>query len=419
MYRLKGLSLAAALVGLLPAAGFAWEYVSDAPVPSAPASSSPAPPTPVQPDSLIEDTAHYHVSSDGGSGLEIGGWLSSGFLANSRGTRDNGPLGFNSPTDFNLNQLWVYVEKATDTGGYGIDWGYRADFMFGMDADDTQAFGGLGWDTTWGTSSRYGFALPQLYAEVAINDLTIKAGHFYTLIGAEVVPAPDNFFYSHAYTMYYGEPFTHTGVLASYAWSDDVTIFGGWTQGWDTGFDNTPGADTFLGGISLPLTESLSLTWACTAGTFGPATPQKTALGLSDGDIYMNSFVFEWSLSDRWTYIFQHDLGVNRTAGGPQSEWYGVNQYLQCQISDTLAAGARLEWFRDDDGARISYNGLAVGNYGEVTLGVNWSPRERLVIRPEIRYDWFDGNAAVGALPFAGGSNSDQFTGGLDFYVTF
>ena len=55
--------------------------------------------------------------------------------------------------------------------------------------------------------------MPQAYAEVGYNDLTVKVGHFYTIIGYEVVPAPDNFFYSHAYTMQYGEPFTHTGML--------------------------------------------------------------------------------------------------------------------------------------------------------------------------------------------------------------
>ena len=56
----------------------------------------------------------------------------------------------------------------------------------------------------------------KLYFEAGYGDLTVKIGHFYTIIGWEVVTAPDNFFYSHAYTMYNSEPFTHTGVLATY-----------------------------------------------------------------------------------------------------------------------------------------------------------------------------------------------------------
>ena len=55
--------------------------------------------------------------------------------------------------------------------------------------------------------------MPQLYAEIAYNDLKVKVGHFYTPIGYEVVQVPQNFFYSHSYSHTFGEPFTHTGFL--------------------------------------------------------------------------------------------------------------------------------------------------------------------------------------------------------------
>ena len=57
----------------------------------------------------------------------------------------------------------------------------------------------------------YAWALPQAYAELADCDVSVKLGHFYTPVGYEVVTSPDNFFYSHAFTMYNSEPFTHTG----------------------------------------------------------------------------------------------------------------------------------------------------------------------------------------------------------------
>ena len=75
--------------------------------------------------------------------------------------------------------------------------------------------------------------MPQLYAEVGSQALNVKFGHFYTLIGYEVVPAIGNFFYTHAYTMQYGEPFTHTGVLGTWVPNDQLTIIGGITNGWD------------------------------------------------------------------------------------------------------------------------------------------------------------------------------------------
>ena len=37
--------------------------------------------------------------------------------------------------------------------------------------------------------------LPQFYLEVAVNNLTVKLGHFATFTSYEVVPAPMNFFY--------------------------------------------------------------------------------------------------------------------------------------------------------------------------------------------------------------------------------
>ena len=74
-------------------------------------------------------------------------------------------------------------------------------------------------------------AIPQLYVEAGYGDLSVKAGHFYTIIGYEVVQATGNFFYSHAYTFNFSEPFTHTGVLATYNASDDVTDLG-WLHAW-------------------------------------------------------------------------------------------------------------------------------------------------------------------------------------------
>jgi hypothetical protein len=118
------------------------------------------------------------------------------------------PLGFNNlGSGVNLHQLWAYVGKEANTDGCGWDWGARVDYVFGVDGPDTQAFRGTQWDVGW-TDGDYGSAIPQAYAEIAINYLTVKAGYFYTSIGYEVVQAPQNFFYSHSYTQYYIEPFT-------------------------------------------------------------------------------------------------------------------------------------------------------------------------------------------------------------------
>ena len=188
----------------------------------------------------------------------------------------NDLLSFNDvPDNVNLNQQWFYVEKTVD-GSCGCDLGGRIDVVYGTDAQKTQAFGnpnagvrGDGFfDASW-DHGEYGLAMPQLYGEVAYDDLAVKVGHFFTPMGYEVIPATGNFFYTHSYTMFNSEPFTHTGVLATYTGYEDLTLYGGWTLGWDTGFDQLNSGSNFLGGFSAELDDNVTFTYICTAGNFG------------------------------------------------------------------------------------------------------------------------------------------------------
>ena len=49
------------------------------------------------------------------------------------------------------------------------------------------------------------------------------------------------------------------------------------------------------------------------------------------------------------------------------------------------------------------------------TLGVNWRPFSQMVVRPELRWDSFDG----AGLPFDNNSSRDQFTLGMDAVYVF
>ncbi len=342
-----------------------------------------------------------------GSGIEFGGWISAGGYGNSDNAASNGPLGFNNVGDgFTANQLWFYAEKAADTGGYGWDWGGRVDYLFGVDGPDTQANRGLGWDTAWDTSRDYGSALPQLYGTIGYNDWLAKVGYFYTYIGYESVPAPDNFFYSHAYTQYYIEPFNHTGAVLEYNGYENWTFFGGWTLGWDTAFEQNNGASTFLGGVSYHPYDNLTVSYTTSAGRFE-----------NNNDIYMHSIVMELGLTDRLEWVIQSDLNTqegarhNIVAGG-------VNQYLYYTFNDSWQLGLRFEWLYDRDGAFV-LPGQAAGSYYNLTAGINWKPCENLTFRPEIRYDWFSGTFTPGGLPFDNGQDNEQFAGGFDVIFQF
>lgn len=350
--------------------------------------------------------------------IQIGGWVEAGLYSNAYGDSSNGPLGFNNVAGGAVNQLWVYGERKTKTDGYGVDWGFRTDYVFGTDGPDTQAFGDRSWDYGWNSSRDYGSAIPQFYSDLAINDLTIRMGRFFTPIGSEVIPAVNNFFYSHTYEMFYGEPFTHTGAVAMYKFSDKLTGMAGWTDGWDGGFKNNNHASTFLGGLSVNPSDKATVAWYCTFGTFGNGSYSGNA-----GDIYMNSFVLTYKLTDRWTYLFQNDIGVNYNLPGGATHWYGINQNLIYKISDCTSMGGRLEWFDDVNGARVTGDGLGrtignPGSYWEMTYGVNYKPHANVTLRPEVRYDWFNGRVA-NERPFNRGNSTDQFSGGFDVIFTF
>jgi hypothetical protein len=345
------------------------------------------------------------------AGFDIGGWVQSGILSNAYGAPSNGPLGFNTLPDFNLHQLWMYAERKPDTTKNCFDWGARIDYIYGVDGPDTQAFGDQTWDYGWNSSSSYGSAIPQFYVELAYCDWSIKGGRFFTPIGYEVIPATGNFFFSHSYQIYYAEPFTHTGFIVTRKISEKLSAFGGWVDGWDSGFANDNAESTFLGGITATLNKKVTLGWALTAGDWGNGKVS------TDGDIYMNTICLTYKPNDKWTYVLHHDLGSNTNNPNGDASWYGIGQYVIRKINDCWSAGGRLEWFDDPQGVRVVPGNE--GSYYEATLGLNYKPHANVVLRPEVRWDWFAGDAAPGNLPFNNGQSNNQFAGGFDMIVTF
>lgn len=335
------------------------------------------------------------------NGIRVGGWAQFGY--HTQGVNGVGTDLFNNyPNRVQAQQLYMFAEKATDTGGCGWDFGFRVDGVYGTDAPDTQAFGARAntWDNPWDYGEAYGAAIPQLYGTVAYNDLTVKIGKFYTIIGYETVTAPDNFFYSHAYSQYLAEPFTHTGVLAEFAYNDNVTLFGGYTLGWDTGFTRN-GGDLFLGGVSAQVTDNITATYALTYGDFG------SGVDGSDDNGYSHSIVVDWVINDCWEYVFQSDYINNNQFLNSNDNLVTVNQYLYYTVSDCVKFGIRAEYFDDPRVGDEIY---------EVTLGMNYKPHANVVIRPEVRLNEFEPGAS---LPVSGGPARDTALFGIDAILTF
>ena len=358
-------------------------------------------------------------------GIRMGGWLEQGMTFNAQDPADrfNGPVATNDlDSEYQMNQLWLWFDRPADNGGCGFAWGghvdimYGTDWRFGINQGLEDRINGFDYQT-------YGMVIPQFYLELAYNRLSVKLGHFAGILDYEAVPAPMNPFYSHSYSYGYTVPQLVTGVLADYKLTDQFSIQAGFHRGWMKFEDNNDELD-FMGGVKWKSwNDRLTLAYAVSAGPQGDD---------GDRDRFVYSFVAQYQVNKRFKYVFVHNLGTENNAlrNGGDAEWYGINQYFLYTINPCWMAGMRVEWMRDDDGVRIggpgnipgvrawSGRGFA-GDFYEITWGLNWRPNGNWTVRPELRYDWYDGLAGPTGLPFDGGSKDHQLTVGIDAIFSF
>lgn len=396
-------------------------------------------------------------------GLSVGGWVEASVSANFNGSDDrfNGTVTFHDRTgEVQMNQAYVWLQKAVTVGGDKFDWGGRIDVMYGTDAVFTQAYGVPtfnpgdwnatthnrgNWDLRLANTGRfYGLALPQAYAQFNLpfgNGVEVKVGHFYTPLGYEVVTAPDNLFITKPYAFQYGEPFTHTGILSSYVinpnWNIRLgAVTGSSTGGWDGNWNKGLGNWSFLGGVTW--TSNDAATTLTVNSTAGHRSEQSNDFWGAYSVVGTHNF------TDKLHYIIQHDHGfadnVQTNAGPNQNaQWYGINQYLNYDVNDKFTVGLRTEWFSDPDGFRVvspvrcgastnvdvsgAANSYACGanigtlysgnDYYAVTLGANYKPTKWLSLRPNLRYDYSTARA------FDTGTRKDQLLFTADMVVSF
>ncbi len=368
--------------------------------------------------SLFNDDCGKNHFKD--NGWVMGGFTQFGYQSNPDGAfAGNGPfVNQKEYKFFGLNQQYLFLGKVAD-GSKGFDWGFRTDLMFGLDGNEGQSFGNVvgghydyfnGWN-----HGAYEWALPQLYGEVAMGNLSVKAGHFYTPVGYEVIPSNGNFFLSRQLTFYNSEPFTHTGALATYKVSDKLTVLGGWTLGMDSGFYQYAGGNSVLYGLTYAIDDKTSLIYSGIAGNLGWR-----------GDGSINSIILTRKWAEKWSTVHQFDvlgsnLGTNFNANasgfpfapaapgdGVAGDSTGLINYAFYDVTTKVKAGVRYEWYKADG-----------TSYQTLTGGVNIKPMANLVIRPEVRYMFSNGNNQIYTGPDYSGTLFNQTVFGVDAILTF
>jgi hypothetical protein len=361
-------------------------------------------------------------------GINVHGWADVGFMGNtsSPDSRFHGPYNaVDRSNEIMLNQMYLVAEKNLFDCGCSL--GGRVDLLYGEDyflaksiGLEARPDGSPRWNSEY-----YGLAVPQAYVAMGNNNLNLQLGHFYSVVGYEGVMAPANFFYSKSYSYQFAGPFTHWGGQVNWKMNDAWTLQLGVHNGWDA-LDRVSDDLGFIGKVRWDSRESD--VWSSFAVTTGKE--YNNGGGLPIVDDFTNRTRYSWlvslPLTCRMEYVFHHWLGFQQRGAldGGQADWYGIDQYLFYKINECWKTGLRFEWFRDEEGTRVGLNRLSnpndppfAGNFFSLSLGVNWSPTYNFMLRPEVRYDWYDGNAAQ--LPFNDGADDDQFMLGLDAILLF
>jgi hypothetical protein len=354
------------------------------------------------------------------AGFKITGWMygtANYNGTNSGTTRYNGPLTMNDQEGFYLNQLWINANKALEKDCFG--WGANLDVFFGNDylASLSRGFENRrarGWLPHWWENQDYGIAIPQAYVDVGTSDYYLRIGHFYTPHGFMVVQAPNNFFNTLPYGFMMTNPFTHFGVQANANVTEQISVMGAIVNGWDA-LDRPVNSAAFMGGLKYSFKESKGFV---STNLITGQEPENLGPGYAARTLITN--IVDYKPTDKWELVFENNLLWQRNRAGLGTDMsYSFIPYVFYKINDCWRAGLRYEYFHDPSGfisaERVGNpnNGPIIsagpyrGNMQSVSAGLNWAPNasKNLMIRPEVRYDWFQG---AGVQPFNAGNDDHQ-----------
>jgi hypothetical protein len=334
-----------------------------------------------------------------------------------------------------LDQLDLTIERDMVNLPKGnFDFGFKVEAGYGRDDYYTHSVGILDQhNEQGGTGLDDQLDLLQAYVEMGIPlgtgaDMEMQAGKFVGLLGYETIDPTQNLFYSHSYGFSYGRPYTMTGVLGKFVFSDEtntnkLAITGGVTEGWNqslrTNTDHNGDAD---GVVQLKATNDV-FEWTANM-MFGPMG----VLGGSPdygqwwwvpeliGTVHVSK---DFSISGDFLY----GDAPGQAIGGLTAQWFSAAGYVKYQVIPQLSLGTRIEYYHDGRGTTTGVGPPDV-NYWEATVGAVVTPfpdspwLDGLAIRPEVRCDWADQPVLdVSSTSFTG--RYSEVTAAIDVYFKF
>lgn len=305
------------------------------------------------------------------------------------------PVAGKNLSAFNLNQATITIARAPKEGFGGL-----INLTAGQDANVIASYGAgaLASSGTNPYSNNRTVDVTQAYASYAGGPLTVIAGKFATLAGAEVIAGPSNTNVSRSILFGYAIPFTHTGVRATYAATDTISLIGGVNNGWDQVSDMNTDKTLELGFTAAP-NKMFSLAGSYYGGRELSSGNTNPLTLTNNGNRQLFDIVATLNATEQLSFILNYDNGLQANATLPDgttpatARWNGLAAYANYQINDKWRASLRGEYMNDQDGYRTPWVGVqgtkgAIGQkWKEGTLTVAYMPATSFELRGEFRRD--------------------------------
>ena len=297
---------------------------------------------------------------------------------------------------FKVDVAEIVFQKAVAKPGEA---GFRIDFVAGSSIPRVSSSYGL----LQGQDVDLQQAFVSWIAPVG-SGLRLDLGKFVTHFGYEVIEGYDgwNDNATRGFLFGYTLPYAHTGVKASYTFSDQLAGMLEIVNGWDVARDNNTSKSI---GAQLTWTPSKTVTvW----GNFMTG-PERASVNSDPRTTF--DVVAQWKLTDLTVFTVEAVYGSEKGAvtPGETASWSAIAGYARLGLSDTFAFCLRAEYVNDADGARTG----AAQKLTEVTVTPEWKATPHLVFRADLRVDWSNADVFVKNDGAFKGNQATVFLNGL------
>jgi hypothetical protein len=278
---------------------------------------------------------------------------------------------------FDLHQFGLTVAKQPKEGFGGL-----VNLTVGSDAQVIHSFPELA-----GTGSSM-FDVTQAYMQYATGPLTVIAGKFTTLHGTEVIASTGNTNFSRSF-LFGAVPFTHTGVRATWALNDKVSLIGGVNNGWDQLSDANRGKTLELG-VTLNPIKPLNISVSGYTGRESAVAPGTPGTPGAEGTRSSLNAVVSYIVTDPLSVGVEVLTVSQDNVAGSTAKYGGAAGYVTYMFMPKLRGVLRVESFNDKNGFHFAPTGTFANSetkYREATATVSYLMSDSFEARGELRGD--------------------------------